>query len=99
MDKPRLCENCGRQMEDDEIAYWVRLEIFASPEPPDVTPEDLEQDHTAQMEALIQEMEKRGPEECEAQVFESYRFVICGRCRDYFHEHLKDRRTTMNDEG
>jgi len=79
-------------MESDEIAYWVRLEIFASPEPPTLTPEDLERDHTDQME-------KVGPEECEAQVYEAYRFVICGRCRDYFHDHLKGRKATMNDEG
>jgi predicted PP-loop superfamily ATPase len=98
MEKPRLCENCGRQMESDEIAYWVRLEIFASPEPPTLTPEDLDQDHTEKMKALIAQMEKVGPEECEAQVFEAYRFVVCGRCRDYFHDHLKERRTTMNDE-
>jgi len=97
MEKPRLCDNCGRQLEPDEITYWVRLEIFASPDPPVITPDDLYEDHIGKMEALIEEMEALGPEECEAQVYEVYRFVICTACRNYFHEHLKNRR--MKEEG
>ena len=96
MNKARLCENCGRQMEGEEIAYWVRLEIFASPEPPEITPEDLAQDHTEKIKVLIEKMKELGPKECEAQVYEAYRFVICAACRDYFHEHLKNRRTDLS---
>jgi len=96
MDKPRLCENCGRQMDDEEIPYWVRLEIFASPEPPTITPEDLAQDHTGKLRALIEQMEKLGPDECQAQVYEAYRFVICTKCRNYFHDHLKQRRLDLS---
>ncbi|KPL11236.1 hypothetical protein AMJ85_04070 [candidate division BRC1 bacterium SM23_51] len=92
MGKPRLCDNCGRQIDPEEVAYWVRLEIFASPEAPTITPENLEQNHIAQMEVLIAQMERLGPDECEAQVFEAYRFVVCAACRNYFHEHLKHRR-------
>lgn len=92
MDETRRCENCGKYMSDDDIAFWVRLEIFASPEPPIIKPEDLEQDHRDKMLTLIGQMEKLGPEECEAQVFEAYKFVVCSACRDYFHEHLKHRR-------
>jgi len=92
MDKPSLCDNCGRQLGPEETAYWVRLEILASPDPPTITPDDLFEDHTAKMLELIEQMEKMGPEECEAQAYEAYRFVVCSTCRNYFHEHLKHRR-------
>ena len=92
MKKPRICDNCGRQIGPDEIAYWVRLEIFASPEPPEIKNADLKEvDFAEQVKALIEQMERLGPEECEAQVYEAYRFVICTECRAYFHNHLKDR--------
>lgn len=94
MVKPRLCDNCGGQINPEDVAYWVRLEIFASPDQPEITPEDLERDHKAEMKRLIERMEAIGPDECEAQVYEAYRFVVCPACRNYFHEHLKDRRTS-----
>jgi len=87
------CDNCGRAIEPEETAYWVRLEIFASPEPPEIRPADLERDFQAEMLALIEQMERLGPEECEAQVYEAYRFVVCPTCRRFFHERLKHRRT------
>ena len=91
--KPRLCDNCGSQINPADVAYWVRLEIFASPEQPAITAEDIERDHTEEMEKLIEKMEEIGPEECEAQVYEAYRFVVCAACRNYFHNHLKQHRT------
>ncbi len=97
MDEPRMCDNCGKELAPKDIPYWVRLEIFASPEPPVITEEDLLEDHTARMEELIEQMDAIGPAECEAQVYEAYRFVICPACRSYFHEHLKKNR--MKAEG
>jgi len=96
MYEPRLCDNCGRQLESDEVGYWVRLEIFASPDPPIITQEDLDQDHVAKMQALVEKMEQLDPDEAEAQVYEAYRFVVCSNCRNYFHEHLKHRRTQLS---
>lgn len=96
MDKPKLCDNCGKQIGEDDVPYWVRLEIFASPDPPEIEIDDLTQDHTQEMLALIEKMEAIGPEECEAQVYEAFKFVICPRCRQYFHEHLKDRKFDLS---
>ncbi|MCX8038082.1 MAG: hypothetical protein N3D11_13715 [Candidatus Sumerlaeia bacterium] len=88
----RKCDNCGREIEPGVIPYWVRLEIFASPEPPVIYPDDLFEDHQAKMAELIEQMEALGPEECEAQVYEAYKFVICPACRNYFHHHLRQRK-------
>jgi hypothetical protein len=96
MEKPRLCDNCGGQINPDDIPYWMRLEMLASPEAPTIRPEDLDRDHRAEMEKLIDQMEEIGPEECEAQVYEAYKFVVCAACRNYFHEHLKHRRLDLS---
>ncbi len=57
-----------------------------------IYPDDLFEDHRAKMAELIEQMEALGPEECEAQVYEAYKFVICPACRNYFHEHLRQRK-------
>ena len=96
MGKPKLCDNCDRQIGEDEVAYWVRLEIFASPEAPEIKPEDLDRDYAEEMRLLIEKMEELGPEECEAQVYEAYRFVICPTCRKDFHDKLKHRKSDLS---
>jgi hypothetical protein len=96
MPRPTQCDNCGREIGPDDIVYWVRLEIFASPEPPELSLEDLDRDYKADMEKIIDQMEGLDPKEAEAQVYEAYRFYICTKCRRYFHDHLKHRKSELS---
>jgi len=88
-----LCQGCGRIIPDKVLPYRLRLELFAAPETPDLTPEDLAGDLRAEWEALIDTMEQMSDDEAQEamdQVHELYEFVLCPACRRLWHDKLQD---------
>lgn len=85
----RKCDNCGHNAPTDEQMYTLRLQMFARVAPLIFTAKDLEQDHVLKLEELVKQMESADPEEAEAQVFETYNFDLCSRCRRKMHRQLK----------
>jgi hypothetical protein len=87
----RICDNCGRVVPVKEQMYSLRIEMFARAEPLVFTSQDLEQAPGPQMELLLKELEKVDVEEATDQVYETYGFDLCGRCRGKFHRRMKER--------
>ena len=92
----QICESCGHVIEKPETAYRLRIEMFADPSAPEFTQEDMAVDFEAEMRAIIEEMEATDPEEAEAQVFESYMFTLCSRCRASLHAELRRRHLALD---
>ena len=90
MAKERCCDYCHREIEPDETAYELKLEMFASPEFPDDFGADTEKDHTAEIEALLEIMESMDVEEATDEVYECYLFRLCPQCRRDIHARLKN---------
>ena len=89
----RMCQGCGCLIRENTLSYRLRVELFASPDPPAIRPEYLEEDLQAQWKALIETMEKMSEDEVEEatdQVHESYEFVLCARCRKYWHDRFQE---------
>lgn len=89
----RLCQGCGCLIRENTLSYRLRVELFASPDPPAIRPEDLEEDLQAQWKALIETMEQMSADEVEEatdQVHESYEFVLCRHCRQYWHDRFQE---------
>ena len=85
----QLCEICGEELAQPEQAYRLKIEMYADPSPPEITQEDMEgRDFEAEMRELIEQMAGLDPAEAEAEVYESYLFTLCGRCRRRLHEGL-----------
>ena len=89
MTEQRYCDNCGKALQKDAILYHIRIEILASPEPPDISEEDLEEDHLEKLNQLVEAMEDLDPQEALDEVYEVYQFNLCPPCRDDFHKKLK----------
>ncbi len=88
-----VCQGCGCSIEDKSLSYRLRLELYASPDAPVFSAEDLEGDLQAQWKALIDKMEAMSDKEVEEatdQVYESYEFLLCPACRRAWHERLKE---------
>jgi FPC/CPF motif-containing protein YcgG len=88
----QICESCGKIIEEKETAYRMKIELFADPQPPEFSEEDLEEDLEGQLRALIEEMETFDPHdvrEAEEQVHEAYLFTLCARCRHAMHHELR----------
>jgi len=90
--KPLFCQGCGVSLTAGGQAYLLRLELLASPDPPEFKAESLEADLQGEGEALIQKMESMSDEEAreaEEQVYERYEFALCARCRTLWHRRFK----------
>jgi benzoyl-CoA reductase/2-hydroxyglutaryl-CoA dehydratase subunit BcrC/BadD/HgdB len=83
------CENCGRIVKGKDTLYEIRIDIYAKGGPVEITKEDLEKDHIAEMKKLIEAMETMDEQELTDEVWESYRFDLCHDCRKEFHAKLK----------
>lgn len=79
------CDGCGRDLaRDGSNHYIVKTEVFAAAGKLEFTKEDAMRDHTAEMRALIADMEQRCPDEIEDQVYRAFRFDLCPACHRRF---------------
>ena len=60
--------------------YVVRIEAVADPTPPNITAEDLERDLQAEMQQLIERMERMSPRELAEGVYCRMTVYLCGPC-------------------
>jgi Asp-tRNA(Asn)/Glu-tRNA(Gln) amidotransferase C subunit len=89
MSATRKCDNCGRVVPKEETIYEIKIELYAKAEELEIDEEDLEEDHMAEIEAIIEALENVDVEEVTDQVYESYKFDLCPQCRENFHSKLK----------
>jgi hypothetical protein len=76
-----LCDRCGRPLEEGELRYVARIEVFAAPDLVQVTPEELAGDTRAQIDRLVQQCEALSEEELMRDVYVSFKFDLCRRCQ------------------
>lgn len=91
----QLCEMCGATIAENETAFHLKMELFAEPDLPEITEEDLACDVLAEMQALIEAMEHLDPDEAEDEVHEAYLFTLCGVCRKKVHQWLRAMRPEL----
>ncbi len=94
----QICENCGRIIEKPDVAFRMKIELFADPSPPEFTADDLERDYEAEMKKLIEEMSRMEPREAEEEVYEAYLFTLCAACREQIHRELRERHLPFEEE-
>jgi hypothetical protein len=81
---PRVCDLCRTPVRVGEH-YVVRIDVFADPEIPPMSGEELASaSFDSALDALINELEELGPEEAEAQVFHRFEYRLCPACRKRF---------------
>ncbi|MFW6287094.1 MAG: hypothetical protein ACOC29_04050 [Candidatus Sumerlaeota bacterium] len=93
----QICESCGKTIEKPEVAFRLKVELFADPTPPEFTEEDLRQDAVAEMREIIEQLEALGAGEAEDEVYEAYLFTLCGACRMKIHRDLKERQLPFDE--
>jgi hypothetical protein len=82
------CDMCGKTLlADDDTRYVVKVEVYAAYDPMDIREEDVEEDHSGEVQDLLAEMEGMDAEELEDQVYKTFRFDLCPPCHEAY---LKD---------
>ncbi len=94
----RVCENCGRWIEDNEILYRARLEVFAEPVMDDRSLRKSRDESAREWESLLEKLEKMDDQQVQDatdQVYESYEFNLCPSCRQEMHRRIKSHREIL----
>jgi hypothetical protein len=76
-----ICDRCGRPIFADETRYIARIEVFAAPDLPAFTMDDLQRDHSAEMQRLIDQCEGLTEEELMREVHVEMKFDLCRACQ------------------
>ncbi len=87
-----FCENCGHLINDNEIQYEIKIEMFAKVGPLSFTDKDLKGDNIQEMNKIIDSMNGMTEEEADEaadEVWECYNFTLCRKCRKDFHSKFK----------
>jgi hypothetical protein len=76
-----VCDRCRSDVHPGRGDFYViRIEAFADPTPPEITEEDLAQNHRREIEALLARLEGLSEEELLNQVYRRLNLILCGRC-------------------
>ncbi len=79
-----ICELCGNEM-PPHSHYIVRIDVFADPQVPHTTSEELAAgDFDKTVSELLEEMNGMTTEELQDQVHRRFEFKICGKCQRLF---------------
>lgn len=79
------CDSCGQDLRrDGSDHYIVRIEAFAAAGMLEFSRDEVERDHTREIQKLIAELEKKSPDDVEDQVYRNFRFDLCPACHRRF---------------
>jgi len=84
-DTPLFCHRCGTELHPGiGNFYVVKIEAFADPSPPDLSPEDFFKDTKAEINRLIDELGNMSDREAMDQVYRKLTMYLCTSCyRDW----------------
>ena len=76
------CDMCGKGLlVDEDVRYILKIEVYAAYDPMELTEEDLEVDHLAEIESIYSQTEGMSEEELTDEVYKSFRFDLCLSCQ------------------
>ena len=79
-----LCDLCNRVV-SPHGHYVVRIDVFADPDMPAVTSEEIEEaDYQAAMKELIEQMKGMSADELQDQVHRRFEYKLCRVCQMRF---------------
>ena len=84
-----FCDNCKKQIERTLQRYCVKVEVFAAPESPEFTEDDLKKDFKKELKKLVKSASKINPEKLMEDVYVKFEYDMCRKCRDAYLRNLK----------
>jgi hypothetical protein len=78
------CDLCGKDLRSGEdLHFVVKLEVYASHDPSELTEADLDQDHIEAISELLQEIDEL-PHDPFPPATQQLRYDLCSCCRQRF---------------
>jgi len=94
----RVCDNCGRWVEENEILYHARLQLYAEPRISALEVEEDAETRERRWNRLIESMQNMDDDQVQEatdQVHEEIRFHLCPQCRAETHSRIRMRREIL----
>lgn len=77
----RICDRCGQPMEEGALRYEAHIKVFAAYDPLEISFEDLEKDHSAELEQIAAQCRDKTEDELMRDVYVELRFDLCPACQ------------------
>ena len=75
------CDRCGRSLENDDLRYVVRLEVYAAMEPVDVEDDETDRDHLLEINDALERLDEDDLEAAGDDIYKKMRFDLCPDCQ------------------
>src|SRR5881394_903693 len=76
-----ICDRCGRPIEQGQLRYVAKIQVFAAADMLEITLEDLMRDTRKEMERLVRQCEELSEAELMRDVFVEFQFDLCRACQ------------------
>ena len=85
------CDLCGKELRPgDDHRFVVKIEVFPTHDPAEITEADLDEDHMEAVSQLLRDMEEDNPDEVD-RLHQNFRYDLCAECRSKFARDLLGR--------
>jgi hypothetical protein len=78
------CDCCGKELRNGEEHHVVKIEVFATRDPSELTEDDLDEDHMEAVAELLCQLEQADDSMEPEPVKRQLRFDLCGSCRQRY---------------
>ena len=75
------CDICGRSLPAGDDRYVLKIEVFASHDPAELTEADLDADHMDEVSQLLSDLEVESEAEALAPTTQQFKYDLCSECR------------------
>ena len=76
-----ICDRCGHPIEQGQLRYIAKIQVFAAADPVEITLEDLLRDTRREMDRLLQQCEGLTEEELLRDVYVKFEYDLCRACQ------------------
>jgi len=76
-----ICDRCGHPIEQGQLRYIAKIQVFAAADPLEITLEDLLRDTRREMNRLLQQCEGLTEEELMRDVYVKFEYDLCRACQ------------------
>jgi hypothetical protein len=79
-----ICDRCGRPLQNGQLRYTARIQVFAAADPIVITLDDLLRDTQREMKELFDQCEQLSEEELMRDVYVEFQFDLCRSCQKIY---------------
>jgi hypothetical protein len=77
----RVCDRCGQPIEEGQLRYTAKIQVFAAYDPLNITFDELERDYASELRQVLEQCRGLSEAELMRDVYVEYQFDLCPACQ------------------